>query len=197
MERLRPDEARFWVAELDIQLLAKVGDQWMLKGTQLEVATPGQNEKEYLAGALDYRTGDLHYLIGPSKNNLLFRQLLRLLEQPCGAKIKRIYVVADNYKIHQAKAVGAWLAQHPRVEILWLPSYCPKANPIERACGDVHDKCTRNHTPKQLHWLIWDVKQHLAHNGPWEYKLPELDYEPEVEAELTKLYCESNLRVAA
>lgn len=91
----------------------------------------------------------------------------------------------------------AWLAKHPRVEILWLPAYCPKANPIERAFGDVHDKCTRNHTRKQLHWLLWDVKQHLANNGPWEYKLPELYYAPEVEAELTKLYLESNLKLAA
>jgi len=167
------------------------------KGTQIEIPTPGQNQKQYLAGALDWRTGAVHYLIGPRKNNLLFRQLLALLEQHCGPQIKRIYVVADNYKIHKAKAVGAWLATHPRVGILWLPSHCPKANPIERAFGDVPDKCTRNHTRKQLHWLIWDVKQHLAHNSPWEYKPPELYYGSEVEAELTKLYLESNSKIAA
>ena len=83
------------------------------------------------------------------------------------------------------------------MKVLWLPSYCPKANPIERAFGDVHDKCTRNQTRKRLHWLIRDVKQHLAHNGPWQYKLPELYYEPEVEAELAKLYLERSLGIAA
>jgi len=197
IDHLRPDEALFWVDELDIQLLAKVGYQWMLKGTQLEIPTPGQNEKQYLAGALDWRTGELHYVIGPRKNNVLFRQLLTLLEQSQGRKIKQVYVVADNYKIHKAKAVLAWLEKHTRVEILWLPSYCPKANPIERAFGDVHDKCTRNHTRKKLHWLIWDVKQHLANNGPWEYKLPELYYEPEVEAELSKLCHGIDLKLAA
>jgi putative transposase len=197
LERLRPAEAFFWVDELDLQLLAKVGYQWMLKGTQIEIPTPGQNQKQYLAGALDYRTGEIHYVIGPRKNNVLFRELLARLEQRHGSRIKRIYLVADNYRIHKAKAVVAWLEKHVRVEILWLPSYCPKANPIERAFGDVHDKCTRNHTRKQLHWLIWDVKQHLANNGPWNYKLPELYYEPEVEAELAKLYSESNLKMAA
>ena len=197
VERLRPDEALFWVDELDIQLLAKVGYQWMPKGTQLKIPTPGQNEKQYLAGALDYRTGELHEVIGPRKNNVLFRQLLALLEQQCGPRIKRIYVVADNYKIHKAKAVVEWLSDHPRVEILWLPSYCPQANPIERAFGDVHDKCTRNHQRKRLHWLIWDVKQHLANNGPWEYRLSKIYYEPEVEAELAKLCPKTNLRLAA
>ena len=71
-----------------------------------------------------------------------------------------------------------------------MPSDCPKANPIKRAFGDAHDKCTRNHTRKRLHWLLWDVKQHLANNGPWEYKLLALYSELEIEAELAKLYRE-------
>ena len=169
----------------------------MPAGTQLEIATPGQNQKQYLAGALDYRTGEITYVIGPRKTNLLFRQLLAALTERCGPRVKRIYVVADNYKIHKAKAVEQWLAAHPRVEILWLPSYCPQANPIERAFGDVHDKCTRNHTRKVLHWLIRDVKQHLIKNGPWRYKVPGIYYEAEVEAELTKSGIASSLKVAA
>jgi hypothetical protein len=42
-EGLRRDEAFFWADELDLHLLAKVGYQWMLRGTQVEVATPGKN----------------------------------------------------------------------------------------------------------------------------------------------------------
>lgn len=99
--------------ELDIQFLAKVGYQWMPKGTQLKIPPPGQNEKQYLAGALDYLTGKLHEVIGPRKNNVLFRQLLALLEQQCGTRIKRIYVVADNYQFHKSKAVVEWLSHHP------------------------------------------------------------------------------------
>jgi hypothetical protein len=30
---------------------------------------------------------------------------------------------------------------------VYLPTYCPKANPIEQAFGDGHDKRTRNHQP--------------------------------------------------
>ena len=50
---------------------------------------------------------------------------------------QRVYVVVDNYKIHKAKAVEAWLAKRPRVTLLFLPTSCPHANPIERAFGDV------------------------------------------------------------
>ena len=139
----------------------------------------------------------MHYVIGTRKDNALFRQLLELLEKSCKPKTRRIFLVLDNYKIHKAKAVERWLEQHPRFHVLWLPSYCPQANPIERAFGDVHDKCTRNHTRKWLRWLIWDVKQHFVKNGPWKYKVPDIYYEPEVEAELAKLCNNNQLQLAA
>lgn len=197
IEQLQPSDAFFWCDELDIHLLAKVGYQWMLKGTQIEVPTPGKNQKQYLAGALDRRTGQMHYVIGTRKDNALFRQLLEVLEKSCKPKTRRIFLVLDNYKIHKAKAVERWLEQHPRFHVLWLPTYCPQANPIERAFGDVHDKCTRNHTRKWLRWLIWDVKQHFVKNGPWKYKVPNIYYEPEVDAELAKLRNNKQLQLVA
>jgi len=197
LERLRADEAFFWIDELDIHLLAKVGYQWMPEGTQLAVPTPGQNQKQYLAGALDWRTGEISYVIGTGKNNGLVRQLLEVLEQRCGSRIRKIYLGLDNYKIHKALALEQWLKEHPRFERLWLPSYCPQSNPIERAFGDVHDKWTRNHMRKTLYWVIYDVRQHLQKNGPWDYQLPSIYYESEVEAELHKLYLECSSGIAA
>lgn len=197
IERLGKDEDFFWVDELDIHLLPKVGCQWMLEGSETEIATPGQNQKQYLAAALNLRTGEIIYVVGPRKTNVLFRQLLDLLETRCSPRAKRIYLVADNYIIHKAKAVERWLERHARFEILWLPRYCPKANPIERAFWEVHDKCTRNHTRKRLWTLINDVKQHLEKNGPWKYKVPDIYYEYEVDVALNNLYLEDTLGLAA
>jgi len=58
-EQLRAGAALFFADELDIHLLPKVGYQWMPKGTQVEVLTPGTNEKRYLGGALDLTTGTI------------------------------------------------------------------------------------------------------------------------------------------
>ena len=63
---------------------------------------------------------------------------------------------------------------HEKHSLLFLPTYCPRANPIERAFGDVHNLCTRNHTPKRLRDLVADVEAHLRVHGPWKYKLSEL-----------------------
>jgi putative transposase len=187
IERLKPYEALFFADELDIHLLAKIGYQWMLKGSQQEVATPGQNEKCYLAGALNFTTGEILHCIWYRKVNGLFIDLLTKIEAACPTnKYTKIYVVVDNYCIHKAQAVVKWLAKHPRIELLYQPAYCPKANPIERAFGDVHDKCTRNHQRKRLSELIADVKQHLKVNGPWCYRLSSIYYQPDVTVEMKK-----------
>jgi putative transposase len=197
-EQLKLCEAIVLADELDIHLLPKVGCAWMPKGTQVEVMTPGQNEKHYLAGALAPTTGTLHYCLGARKTNALFRDLLGGLEVNDPAdRYTHVYVVVDNYKTHTAKAVEQWLAAHPRVQLLFLPTYCPQAKPIERGFGDVHDCCTRNHQRKRLPTLVADVEDHLRLNGPWQYKLSELYYEPAVTAVVEKIAAEEHAQVAA
>jgi transposase len=187
-EHLRAGVALFFADELDINLLPKIGYQWMRKGDQVEVMTPGTNEKRYLAGALELTTGAITHCVWYRKQTGLFLDLLETLDRTYPAPLfSHLTVVADNAKIHHATKVEQWLAAHPRFELLYLPSYCPRANPIERAFGDVHDKCTRNHTRKRMWHLVEDVKQHLRINGPWRYALSEIYYTPEVTAALTAL----------
>ena len=198
VETLQAHEVMVCADELDIHLLPKVGAAWMPQGTQEEVMTPGKNEKHDLAGAVHLATGKVLYCLGPRKNNGLFRDLLTLLDHTYPARqITRIYVVVDNSCIHKAKAVEQWLASHPRFELLWLPTYCPRANPIERVFGDVHDKCTRNHKRKRLRNLVQDVERHVHENGPWQYKLSQLYDAPEVTVAVENIAAEKQPRLAA
>ena len=92
---------------------------------------------------------------------------------------------------------GSGWRSHPRIQLLFLPPYCPRANPIERAFGDVHDKCTRNHTRTHLEELVSDVEQHCQKNGPWCYQLSHLYYEPEVTTAMEALAAEELCQAAA
>lgn len=188
-EQLRVGTALLFADELDLSLLPKVGYQWMPKGEQVEVLTPGTNEKRHLAGALDITTGTLTHCVWYRKVTGLFVDLLETLDRAYPARTYlRLSLVVDNAQIHHAGAVQKWLAAHPRFELLYLPTYCPQANPIERAFGDVHDKCTRNHTRKRMWHLVQDVKQHLQVNGPWRYALSAIYYTPEVTAAVQALH---------
>jgi putative transposase len=114
VEQLKLWEALVFADELDIHLLPKVGCAWMPKGTQLEVMTPGQNQKHYLAGALELTTGTLHHCSGPRKTNALFRDLLTVLDARYSAeRYTRLYVVVDNYNIHQGEGCGGLAGRPP------------------------------------------------------------------------------------
>jgi len=79
---------------------------------------------------------------------------------------------------------------------VFLPSYCPQANPIERAFGDVHDKCTRNHKRTQISDVVGDVLWHLKANAPWRYKLSRIYYTPEVDQAVAELATTRKLKAA-
>jgi transposase len=198
LETLGKREVVVFADELDLHLLPKVGYQWMPQGETVKLVTPGQNQKHYLAGALELKTGRRVHCVGVRKTNALFRVLRDGLERRYPkARFDKVYVVVDNYGIHKAKAVEQWLAAHPRFALLFLPTYCPQANPIERAFGDVHDKCTRNHRRHCIEELVGDVERHLATNGPWPYKLSQLYYSPEVTTAVNRLAKEQQFPQAA
>ncbi|APR87948.1 Mobile element protein [Minicystis rosea] len=71
-----PLEPVLYSDEVDIHPNPKIGRDWMLPGHQRRVVTPGKNEKFYLAGALDVRTGVLHTTGTTRKSAALFCDLL-------------------------------------------------------------------------------------------------------------------------
>ena len=197
-EPLKPSEAMVLADALAIHLVPQGGCAWRPQGSHGAVMTPGQNAKPYLAGALDLTTGTLHYGLGARNTYAVFRDLLTLLEdRDPTERYARLSVVVDHDNIHTAKAVKQGWDAHPRVRLLFLPTYCPRANPIERAFGDVHDCCTRNHQRTRLPDLVAEVEDHLSLNGPWQYRRSDLYFAPAVTAAVENMTAEDHAKVAA
>lgn len=138
VRRLRAQARRgaihlYYADEMDVALLPTISGRWMRQGQQTQVNTPGQNAKQYVFGAVNYVTGALVWLAWPNKNNVGFRQLLhQLVAQHTQTPVK-IVIVLDNFRIHKAKAVQAWLRIHrAQLRLYFLPTYSPRLNPIER-----------------------------------------------------------------
>jgi transposase len=147
--------------EVDIHLNPKIGLDWMVRGQQKEVVTPGKNVKRYLAGALDARTGHLLWVEGERKTSALFIALLtQLLHTYDRASV--IHVILDNYRIHDSKIVHAALAGFGgRIRLHFLPPYCPNDNKIERLWEDLHANVTRNHRCPDMTTLMCEVRYYL------------------------------------
>jgi transposase len=158
-----PDEVVVYADEVDLHLNPKIGLDWMRRGQQKEVLTPGQNEKRYLAGALDARTGRLTWVEGPRKTSLLFLDLLDRLVTRTYRTARRIHVILDNYGIHDSLQVRLALAteQGRRLKFHFLPPSCPDHHRIERIWEDWHANVTRNHKCRTMEQLMAQVKIYL------------------------------------
>jgi len=155
-------EVAVYEDEVDIHLNPKIGLDWMVSGEQKEVPTPGKNEKRYLAGAKDVRTGQLRWVEGEKKTSELFIRLLwdLIIAYP---KAKVIHVILDNYGIHKsAQAILAVRSCRGRIRLHFLPPYCPDDNKIERTWQDLHANVTRNHRCKTMKELMRNVHSYLT-----------------------------------
>ncbi len=161
-ENLPPGEVLLYVDEVDIHLNPKIGNDWMLAGQQKQVMTPGQNQKHYLAGALNAQTGRIAWVEGPRKTGALLIHLVDHLVSRAYTRSRVIHLTLDNFKIHSSKAVQAAMARWgEKVQLHFLPPYCPDHNRIERLWKDLHDNVTRNHTRKTMDELLDDVHAYL------------------------------------
>ncbi len=128
--------------ECDLHLLPVLRACWQ-KGPRLRVPTPGTNAKRAFFGALDATSGAFHTADHDRKLAVHFVAFLQHLAE--AYPDERLVLVMDNVKMHDAKAVRAWLAAHPRVTVLWLPKYAAHdANPAERIWGLMKDDVAAN-----------------------------------------------------
>jgi putative transposase len=162
---LPDDHAAAFLDEMDVATNPKIGSMWMRRGEQAEVVTPGNNEKRYLAGSLDWRSGRLTLTEGKprqGRNTDLFLAHLDDLRRRYRC-YPVLHVICDNARSHTAKRVGEYLAQHKgRVVLHYLPAYAPETNPIERVWWHLHEEVTRNHRCGSMDELLDLVRAWLG-----------------------------------
>jgi transposase len=76
---------------------------------------------------------------------------------------KRIHVILDNYSIHHSQIIQRALEKefHGRIQLHFLPPYCPDDNAIERHWQDLHANVTRNHRCRTMAELLAEVNGFL------------------------------------
>lgn len=161
LANLPSDEVAYYEDEVDIHLNPRIGPDWMLRGQQKLVVTPGKNRKRYLAGALASDESDLVFVSSDKKNSRLFIALLqRLLEKHVAAKV--IHLVLDNFSIHDSKRVRKFIAAtQGKIQLHFLPPYSPEHNKIERLWQRLHANVTRNHACPDVKALMRNVRRYL------------------------------------
>jgi transposase len=171
LSQLPADEVAVFEDEGDINTNPKIGSMWMRKGQQAEVETPGDNQKRYLAGSMNWRTGTLWVTEGPKRDGALFVLHLDELRRRL-RRYRVIHVICDNARFHRlekCKRLAEYLAQWGhRIVLHYLPLYAPQTNPIERVWWHLHDEITRNHQCHTMEELLDRVFRWLENRSPFE-----------------------------
>ncbi len=133
MDALRDSPPEQWSLlfedETDIHWLPLIASCWTRKGVQVHVPTPGNNDKRYCFGAVDYHTGESLFRLSRKKDSKAFVAFLR---QMMRQTTKKIILVLDNYSVHKIKLVRDFVKEHAaRLRLVFLPTYSPWLNPIE------------------------------------------------------------------
>jgi transposase len=115
--------------EFGYQRWPEVAPTWGLEAAVAQRA--GNNQQWRTIGALNALTGQVHYLdgyiVGRHQVSQFYAHLNRAYPEG-----ELIYVIQDNWNIHTHPDVLTALEGYPRIKPVWLPTYAPWLNPIEK-----------------------------------------------------------------
>lgn len=120
----------YYADEFNLSWFPTLRAMWSPKGQQVMIPTPGQPDKYYGIGAVNYHTGENVVQFHRRKRRKEIALLLQALveKHPTGT----IYVAWDNASMHEDDEVEAVVrAAAGRLVLLYLPTYSPWLNPIE------------------------------------------------------------------
>jgi len=117
---------------------------WILKGkaNDKHIKSNTGRARLNLNGAYDSHG---HQAIVLSEETINSESTIRLLEViGRHQKTGKIYLILDNARYHHSRLVGNWILNHPRYKLIFLPSYSPNLNIIERLWKYYHKRVTWN-----------------------------------------------------
>jgi transposase len=145
----------------DLHWCPDIGSAYAPVGQQVKVDTPGlENPWHALFGSLHFPSGEGLYTVHHRKRAVELLEHLQLLISLDPDHFW--FVVLDNASAHTTPAIHSFaLEHHQRLELVYLPTYSPHLNHIERLWRVMRSKVTRNRFYESLdavskaavHWL--------------------------------------------
>jgi putative transposase len=123
-----------------------------------------------LFAALDIATGQV---LTSCKNRHRHQEYLQFLKQVDTSVPPDlgIHLVVDNYSTHKHPKVKRWLADHPRYQVHYTPTYASWLNQVEIWFNIITQRAIRRGTFKSVKALIakieWFVNQYNQHSRPF------------------------------
>lgn len=104
---------------------------WIKRGQKKCLHTNSGRQRLNLHGAINIETMDVTLIESETVNADSTIELLETLNQQYPLS-RRLHIILDNARYHYSKAVKAYLKDNNKINLVFLPSYSPELNLIER-----------------------------------------------------------------
>lgn len=104
---------------------------WVKKGAEKIIKSNTGRDRINISGLLEPNKVELTYLESKTVNSATFKELLSKVEKRYSDKVL-INIILDNSSTHKSAEVNKYLEEHPKINLIFLPTYSPNLNLIER-----------------------------------------------------------------
>jgi transposase len=135
--------------------------KWAKRGHTPKIQSRGGRKHVNIMGAVSLLSGTVYTTVMKSFNARTFRRFLQKLIIKCKG-CKKIIIIVDNAKVHHAKLIQKFQSLvKNKLEILFLPPYSPKLNPIEQLWKFMREWITHNKFHPTFDGLLKDLRAFL------------------------------------
>jgi len=124
-----------WGDETGISSEDNRGRGYAPKGRTPVVYGPGKRFSASMISAINNQ-GKMRFMV--YEGALRVDTFLKFLRRVIKDAVRKVFLVVDNLRVHHAIKVRKWIEKHKeKIEIFFLPPYCPEYNPDEYLNHDI------------------------------------------------------------
>lgn len=159
----------YWGDEMGIQSTDNRGATYGLRGKTPAIKKTGSRFKCNMLAAISPQ-GFMNWMV--FEDNFTSEKCIEFLGRMIRQIKQKIFLILDNHKVHHSKKVKAYVSKHKdKLELFYLPPYCPDMNPQELVNQDVKANSNNFRAIRSVNDLTINVRCYLTKIQFNEYKI--------------------------
>jgi len=141
----KEDAEILWTDEVGVDADHHPGCGYAREGTRATMEVPGPHIRVNQITAVS-NEGTVWFMT--YKGSLNAAVFLVFLNKLIEGTTRKIFLIADRLQAHKTPEVMAWIEAHKdRIEVFYLPPYCPEMNPVEYLNNDMKGEVNKAGLP--------------------------------------------------
>ena len=160
-ERAQKEKAHiYWGDEMGLSSIDQRGRTYGLRGKTPVIQKTGSRFRCNMISAITNH-GSMKWMV--FEDSFTAPIFLKFLRRLIYKSQNKIFLIVDNLKVHHAKIVKKWLQQNEdKIELFYLPPYCPQMNPQELVNQEVKGHASDFRLVRSMNDLTINLRYYLT-----------------------------------